>query len=186
MRHWPTQKAYQYLLGFEGVGPKTAACVLLFAFGKPVFPVDTHILRIAVRLGVLRAGTRAEQAQDILTPLIRPAHRLGMHLLLITHGRRTCRALGPHCDFCRLLDLCPTGKRRLLHLNSSREQREHDSLPVRAVRGDSPSFDAGPAQDEYVPADHQGPSGRSLFRSGTSSGRSFLTVSQTICFRTPK
>ena len=99
--------AYDYLLGFDGVGPKTAACVLMFAFGRPLFPVDTHIVRIAIRLGVLRPGTPAERAQDVLTPLIRPADRCEMHLLLIEHGRRLCRARSPRCADCPLAGLCP-------------------------------------------------------------------------------
>lgn len=106
LRQFDDRAAYEYLLGFDGVGPKTAACVLLFAFGKPLFPVDTHIVRIAIRLGVLPPGTSAEAAQDLLTPLIRPADRLAMHLLLITHGRRTCRARSPRCDDCALAGMC--------------------------------------------------------------------------------
>ena len=108
---WPEERAYEYLLAFNGVGPKTAACVLMFAFGKPLFPVDTHIVRIAIRLGLLPEGTGAERAQDLLTPLIAPANRYEMHLLLIAHGRRTCRARNPQCAFCPILPLCPTGRR---------------------------------------------------------------------------
>lgn len=107
----PVAQASRYLLQFDGVGPKTAACVLMFAFGRKVFPVDTHILRIGLRLGVLAAGASAERAQEILTPLIRPAARYEMHVLLIAHGRRTCRARNPHCDLCPLLSMCPHGRR---------------------------------------------------------------------------
>jgi len=111
LRPMPVEEATRYLLGFNGVGAKTAACVLLFAFGRRVFPVDTHILRIAQRLGVLAAGTSAEKAQEILTPLIRPAGRYEMHVLLITHGRRTCRARNPRCELCPLLKMCRYGRR---------------------------------------------------------------------------
>ena len=110
LRDWPDQRAYEYLLGFDGVGPKTAACVLLFAFGKAVFPVDTHIHRIAIRLGILGQRASAEAAQDILTPLLRPADCYAMHLLLIAHGRQTCKARNPRCPDCCLLDLCPFGR----------------------------------------------------------------------------
>ena len=113
LRDWPDERAYRFLMDFDGVGPKTAACVLMFAFGKPLFPVDTHIVRIAVRLGLLPAGTGAERAQQALTPLIVPASRYELHVLLIAHGRRICRARSPRCAFCPLRAMCPHGKARL-------------------------------------------------------------------------
>ena len=111
LRRWPDRKAYEYLLAFDGVGPKTAACVLMFAFGKKLFPVDTHIHRIAIRLGLLPAEISPEDAQRALTPLIAPKDRYAMHVLLIAHGRAVCRARGPRCGFCSLLKLCPHGRR---------------------------------------------------------------------------
>jgi endonuclease-3 len=100
--------ALDYLMRFDGVGPKTANCVLLFAFGMPLFPVDTHIHRIAQRLRLIPPRTSAEQAHGVLTPLIAEADRYAMHVLLITHGRRTCRAISPHCQSCCLKRLCPS------------------------------------------------------------------------------
>jgi endonuclease-3 len=107
------ESAYRYLRAFPGVGPKTACCTLLFAFGKGVFPVDTHIHRIARRLGLVPPGATAEQAHEALTPLIRAKDRYEMHVLLIEHGRKTCRAINPRCDECVLLKLCPFGRQRL-------------------------------------------------------------------------
>jgi endonuclease-3 len=107
------QSAYEYLTKFKGVGPKTANCVLLFAFGKPLFPVDTHIHRIARRLQLIGPKTTAEQAHDLLKPMIRPRDRYEMHVLLIEHGRKTCKAINPRCGECVLLDLCPFGKLRV-------------------------------------------------------------------------
>jgi endonuclease-3 len=107
------QLAYDYLTKFKGVGPKTANCVLLFAFKHAVFPVDTHIHRIARRLKLIGAKTTAEQAHDLLKPMIPPQDRYEMHVLLIEHGRRTCRAINPKCDECPLLDLCPYGQERV-------------------------------------------------------------------------
>ena len=111
LKTWPTEKAYRYLLGFDGVGPKTAACVLLFAFGREVFPVDTHVHRIATRLGVLDRRASPEEAQEILTPLIAPKDRYAMHVLLVAHGRAICKARNPACGRCPLLRLCPHGQR---------------------------------------------------------------------------
>jgi len=110
LRKLPVDEATAYLLGLDGVGPKTAACVLMFAFGKEVFPVDTHVRRIAVRLGLIVEGISAEQAQQVLTPLIRPGDRYEMHVLLIAHGRQTCRARNPLCGGCLLMRMCPRGR----------------------------------------------------------------------------
>ena len=107
------QQAYEYLTKFKGVGPKTANCVLLFAFGHSVFPVDTHIHRIARRLGWIGPRTTAERAHDILKPLIAPKDRYEMHVLLIAHGRKTCKAINPRCEECVLLRQCPFGKSKL-------------------------------------------------------------------------
>lgn len=107
------EAACRALLRFEGVGPKTALCVLLFALGMPVFPVDTHIHRIARRLGVLPQSVPPDRAHEHLTPLIAPADRYEMHVLLVTHGRETCRARGPRCRQCGLLAGCPFGRKRI-------------------------------------------------------------------------
>jgi endonuclease-3 len=107
------QEAFEYLMAFGGVGPKTTNCVLLFAFGKPVFPVDTHIHRIAIRLGVIPERSTAAQAHELLKPMIRPKDRYEMHILLIEHGRKTCKAGRPLCGECVLLRQCPRGAQNL-------------------------------------------------------------------------
>ena len=101
--------ALGYLTALPGVGAKTASCVLLFSFGMPVMPVDTHIHRIALRLGLVDARISAEAAHPILTAMTPPHRMLEAHLLLIAHGRTTCKARRPLCGECVLLDLCPTG-----------------------------------------------------------------------------
>jgi endonuclease-3 len=109
----PDDQAYAYLRGFPGVGPKTAACTLLFAFNKALFPVDTHIHRIARRLALVRPGATAEQTHDLLTPTIPPGARYEAHVLLIEHGRKTCKAINPRCGECVLLNECPFGRQRV-------------------------------------------------------------------------
>ena len=113
LNDWKDDAAYAYLRAFPGVGPKTACCTLLFAFGKALFPVDTHIHRIARRLGLVPAKATAEQTQDVVTPRVKPEHRYEAHVLLIEHGRKTCRAINPRCDDCVLLKMCPYGRRRV-------------------------------------------------------------------------
>jgi len=108
------ETAYDYLRAFPGVGPKTACCTLLFAFGKALFPVDTHIHRIARRLGLVPPKAKAEQTREVLTPRIDPRDRYETHVLLIEHGRKTCRAINPRCGECVLLKMCPYGRQRTL------------------------------------------------------------------------
>lgn len=112
LRRMPPPAAEACLRRFHGIGPKTVCCVLLFAFGMPLFPVDTHIHRIARRLRWIAPRLNAEAAHRLLQPLIAPEDRYEMHVLLIRHGRQTCKALSPRCSRCPLLDLCPYGRRR--------------------------------------------------------------------------
>lgn len=95
-----------YLLALPGVGPKTAACVLTFAMGRTAFPVDTHVYRIAVRLGWMPATATAEKAHQLLTPQVPPEIRYDLHVAMISHGRNVCRAQRPRCEVCVLSDLC--------------------------------------------------------------------------------
>jgi len=119
--------AYDYLRAFPGVGPKTACCTLLFAFGKALFPVDTHIHRIARRLGLVPANATAEQTQNLLTPKIAPEDRYETHVLLIEHGRKTCRAINPRCDDCVLLRMCPFGRPRTSSIKCPAAPAPHGS-----------------------------------------------------------
>lgn len=109
----PADEAFAYLTAFDGIGPKTALCVLLFAFEKRVFPVDTHIYRIAIRLGWMDRDVPFARSHEVLTPMIAPADRYAMHILLIAHGRQTCKARSPRCVPCCLLDLCPQGNSKV-------------------------------------------------------------------------
>jgi endonuclease III len=98
-----------YLRSLPGVGPKTAACVLAFAMGRPAFPIDVHVHRIARRLGWIPPTMTAEQAHEFLTPRVPPGIRYDLHVAMIRHGRTVCRARQPSCSSCVLLDLCAYG-----------------------------------------------------------------------------
>jgi endonuclease III len=98
--------AAAYLESLPGVGPKTAACVLTFALGRAAFPVDTHVHRIAIRLGWIPASTTADTAHRLLAPLVPHGIRYDLHVAMITHGRTVCQAQRPRCDRCVLRDLC--------------------------------------------------------------------------------
>ena len=101
------QEAKVWLSGFNGVGPKTAACVLMFACGMPVLPVDTHVFRVSQRLGLIDKRTNADKAHTVLENLLEPDLRYPFHIYMITHGRQVCKALTPLCDRCVLRDWCP-------------------------------------------------------------------------------
>jgi len=99
----------ELLLSLPGVGRKTAACVLLFAYGLPDVPVDTHVSRVGTRLGLFRPGAPFEELHDDMLALTPRGQALELHVNLLRHGRRTCHARAPRCDECALLRLCPTG-----------------------------------------------------------------------------
>jgi endonuclease-3 len=109
----PLEEARDYLCDLPGVGRKTAACVLLFSFGRPEVPVDTHVYRVASRLGIIRPGASFDEAHDEMLRLVDPEDAYEVHVLLIRHGRRTCVARAPRCSGCPLRRMCPEGRRRL-------------------------------------------------------------------------
>jgi endonuclease-3 len=102
----PLDEALAWLTSIEGVGLKTAAIVLLFALGRPVFPVDTHVHRVTGRLGLIPPRADANKAHVILNKLGAPETFYPMHINLIRHGREICRARLPHCHICPLQDEC--------------------------------------------------------------------------------
>ncbi len=106
LREMPVDEARDYLTALPGVGPKTAACVLLFSLHMPALPVDTHVHRLALRLGLVPEGTSAERAHTLLEELLPEELYYPFHLLLIQHGRTLCKAQRPRCDACPLPRLC--------------------------------------------------------------------------------
>jgi endonuclease III len=106
----PLEEGRDYLCALPGVGRKTAACVLLFSYGRPDVPVDTHVYRVGSRLGLWRAGAPLEEAHDEMLRLSAKEDPYEAHVALIRHGRRTCTARSPRCRECPLLSLCPAGK----------------------------------------------------------------------------
>lgn len=106
LRDLPVNEAEAWLTSIKGVGRKTAAIVLLFALGRPAFPVDTHVHRVTGRLGLIPDGMSADKAHDWLAALGEPDTYYPMHIDLIHHGREVCKARQPHCERCPLTDLC--------------------------------------------------------------------------------
>jgi endonuclease-3 len=104
----PLGDARDYLTSLPGVGRKTAACVLLFAYGLREVPVDTHVSRVGTRLELLRAGAPFEELHDQMLALTPPGEELELHVNLLRHGRRTCHARAPACGECALARMCPS------------------------------------------------------------------------------
>jgi endonuclease-3 len=106
----PVEEGRDELTTLPGVGRKTAACVLLFAYGKHDVPVDTHVSRVGTRLGLFRPGAPFEELHDDMLAFTPPGEELELHVNLLRHGRRTCHSQRPRCDECALLSLCPYGR----------------------------------------------------------------------------
>jgi len=104
----PIEEARDYLVALPGVGRKTAACVLLFAYGLHDVPVDTHVSRVGMRLRLLQPGAPFEQLHDQMLALTPPGQELELHVNLLRHGRRTCHARSPACSECALARMCPS------------------------------------------------------------------------------
>lgn len=102
----PLDEALAWLWALPGVGPKTAACTLLFHLGRPALPVDTHVHRVARRLGLIGPRVSAEAAHEVLSAKLAPDQIYPFHVNVITHGRRVCRAPLPRCGLCALTEQC--------------------------------------------------------------------------------
>jgi len=101
------REALDYLTRFPGVGVKTAACVLMFALGRPIIPVDTHVFRVCKRLDFLPEDATREEAHWILNAIVPENDRYSFHINLVLHGRKVCKAQRPKCGECHIEGLCP-------------------------------------------------------------------------------
>jgi endonuclease-3 len=106
----PLEEARSWLMQFKGVGPKTAAIVLLFSLGRPAFPVDTHIYRVSGRIGLRPAEMTVEETHAWLESLLPPETWYAAHLNLIRLGREVCQARRPQCDRCPIREFCDYGR----------------------------------------------------------------------------
>src|SRR5215216_2164378 len=109
----PREQALEFLTELPGVGRKTAACVLIFAFGRPEIPVDVHVHRVGGRLGLFRQGAPFEEAHDEMLAVTPPEDAYELHINLITHGREVCRPQ-PRCGECGLRRMCPWYRTNML------------------------------------------------------------------------
>ena len=101
-------EAEDYLMRLPGVGHKTANCVLLFSLGRPSLPVDTHVFRVAKRLGLIDFNVTIGKAPGLLQREVPPSNVYQFHVHMIEHGRRVCHARKPSCCRCVLKGVCPS------------------------------------------------------------------------------
>lgn len=106
LRKRTPEEAWRYLRRIPGVGPKTAACVLMFNLGEPVMPIDTHVHRVSQRLGLIGPKVNADQAHNLFAKVTPPEWVYPLHVNLIRHGRQICHAQGPECGRCTLYNEC--------------------------------------------------------------------------------
>ncbi len=107
LRQMSDAEARKWLEQLPGVGPKTSCIVLCFALGREVIPVDTHVHRTSIRLGVIEPTVNEQRAHDLLPSFVPNGWSFRYHVTLIQHGRTTCRAQRPLCSECLVADLCP-------------------------------------------------------------------------------
>lgn len=100
------EEGWRYLRRLPGVGPKTAACVLMFAMDLPVIPIDTHVHRTSRRLGLIGANVSAAKAHELFAKVVPAEWVYPLHVNLITHGRKICHAQRPECSRCALYSEC--------------------------------------------------------------------------------
>lgn len=105
--HTPLEVSRDYLCTLPGVARKTAACVLLFAYGLPDIPVDTHVSRVGTRLGLFREKASFEEMHDAIVAWTPPELAHSEHVQLLRHGRRICHKRAPECSVCPLATICP-------------------------------------------------------------------------------
>ena len=113
LKTMPLIEARAWLESLPGVGPKTAACVLLFSLGRPALPVDTHVYRVSQRLGLIGKKVSPDEAHRVLQKKVPADMIYEFHMHMVRHGRRICRAQRPLCDECLLMEGCKVGKRAL-------------------------------------------------------------------------
>lgn len=120
LKDLPLDQAKQWLKDIPGIGPKSAAVILCFALGMPAMAVDTHVYRVSKRLGLIEPNAGYQDAHDVLENAVHPRNVFGLHMVLITHGRRVCKAIRPACGVCVVKNFCPSS-----YLGSRKAKREN-------------------------------------------------------------
>ena len=110
LRDAPADEAARFLSSFRGIGPKTVACTLLFACGRDIFPLDTHIFRILRRVGFIPQKCSDARAHELMNAVVPAGKFYSFHVNLIRHGRAICRPRDPLCEQCPIVEYCDYGQ----------------------------------------------------------------------------
>ncbi len=107
---WSDDELEHFLQSLPGISIKSAKCIMLYSMGRQVLPVDTHVRRIATRVGLVQEGLSEHAIHLALEDVVPPRHRYSFHVNCIWHGRHICTALHPRCSNCILQELCDLGQ----------------------------------------------------------------------------
>ncbi|HEV8580540.1 MAG TPA: hypothetical protein VGX68_15850 [Thermoanaerobaculia bacterium] len=107
---WSDEKLEQFLRSLPGINIKSAKCIMLYSMGRQVLPVDTHVRRVAARIGLVSEGLSESRIHRELEMAIPRRHRFGFHVNSVWHGRLVCKAPRPNCDSCIIRQHCDTGR----------------------------------------------------------------------------
>lgn len=106
LRGWSDKKVFDFLISLDGIGPKSAYCIMMFSLGRRVFPADAHVNRICQRLGIVDVGVDHKKGQALLEKVFPKYLRYSLHVNMVAHGRKTCIPLEPLCDNCIISGFC--------------------------------------------------------------------------------
>jgi endonuclease-3 len=132
MKKLSNDEVYRELLAFNGIGTKTTSCVLVFALGRDVFPVDTHVHRTLNRLGVVKTNT-PEKTFDQATQLLPEGRKYELHTNLIKFGRNICRAKNPLCSLCNFYEMCVYADKKKYRNESGKQMTENNFLILEEI-----------------------------------------------------
>jgi endonuclease-3 len=127
----PVREAFDFLMAYHGIGPRTASLTLLFAFNMPVFPVDAGILRLCKRLDLVRAKAREGEAGECVGEMVDPSACRELHVMMFAHAKSMCRPRNPKCRECALVSVCNHGQRRLKHRPADVGVKRETLVPLR-------------------------------------------------------
>lgn len=120
IKNWPEKRIFEFLTSLNGIGPKSARCIMMFSLGRKVFPVDTHVHTICERMGFIEDGLNHKIAQEELAEMFPTAYGYSLHVNMVAHGREICRERGkPLCERCYLYKFCQYFRRSIR--NSTKE-----------------------------------------------------------------
>ena len=129
LKEWTNERVMTELTTMKGVGPKTAACVLLFSLGRDVFPVDTHVHRLCTRLGLSNGSRTPEETYERMRDRVPRGKKYSLHTNLIRFGRKVCRSNSPACQICPLYAHCLyKGKTKQRSMNRTHSTADHDFM----------------------------------------------------------